>query len=279
MSIEKRQLALADTLRNLRERAGFRTGKEFAAHIGWVASKVSRVENGRTLPSDADLAAWAAAVDADADTLATLRDEARELRLDRDRWKRRLRHGHATVQRDTAASERSASHITMVEFFLVPGLVQTPDYARRVFEIAAAMADSPDDADDAVRERVRRQDVLYEPSRTVEILVAEAALRNPICPPEVMRGQLDRLANLSGLGHVRLGIIPLDTQLPTITLHGYTILDDTVTIEVNHTDVIATAPDDVTLYRSVTDQLWGVAAEGDAARAILTRAASALAAQ
>ena len=141
------------------------------------------------------------------------------------------------------------------------------------------MADSPDDADDAVRERVRRQEVLYDPSRTVEILVAEAALRNPICPPEVMRGQLDRLANLSGLGHVRPGIIPLDTQLPTITLHGYTTLDDTVTIEVNHTDVIATDPDDITLYRSVTDQLWGVAAEGDAARAILTRAASALATQ
>ncbi|GAA1252997.1 helix-turn-helix transcriptional regulator [Prauserella halophila] len=267
-------MALADTLRNLRERVGFRTGKEFAAHIGWVASKVSHVENGRTLPSDADLAAWAAAVDADADTLTSLRDEARELRLDRDRWKRRLRHGHATVQRGTAVSERAASHITMVEFFLVPGLVQTPDYARRVFEIAAAMVDSPDDADTAVRERVRRQDVLYDPSRTVEILVSEAALRNPICSPEAMRGQLDRLTNLAGLGHVRLGVIPLDVQLPTITLHGYTILDDAVTVEVNHTDVTATDPDDVALYRSITDQLWGVAAEGDAARRVLTRVAS-----
>ncbi|MEU6641982.1 Scr1 family TA system antitoxin-like transcriptional regulator [Saccharomonospora sp. NPDC046836] len=76
------------------------------------------------------------------------------------------------------------------------------------------------------------------------------------------------------MAHVRLGVLPLDTVLPTITMHGYTILDDTVTIEVNHTDVIATDPDDVALYRALTDRLWDVAAEGDDARTLLARVAT-----
>lgn len=95
MSIENRQLALADTLRELRARAGYRTGKDFAAHIGWLASKVSRIENGRTLPSDADVTAWIDAVGGSDATKAEVRSEVRAIRLERDRWKRQLRRGHA----------------------------------------------------------------------------------------------------------------------------------------------------------------------------------------
>lgn len=162
----------------------------------------------------------------------------------------------------------------MVEFYLVPGLVQTADYARAVFDLAAEMHHSPHDTDEAVRERIRRQDVLYDPGKSVEILVAEAALRYPVCPPAEMRAQLDRLNNIAGLRHVRLGVIPLDTVLPTITMHGYLMLNDTVIVEINHTEVVATDPDDVSLYRAITDGLWEAAAEGDDAREILTRIAA-----
>lgn len=276
MSIEKRQLVLAERLRSLREAAGYRTGKDFAQRIGWVASKVSRIENGRTLPSDADVTTWLDAVTASPQTLAEVRDELLDIRLARDRWKRQLRHGHASRQRTTAAGERDASRIVMVEFFLIPGLVQTADYARAVFTLAAHMHGTPTDTDEAIRERIRRQDALYNPDKTVEILVSELALRYPICPGPVMRAQLDRLANLTGLAHVRLGIIPLDTVLPTITMHGYTILDDTVIVEVNHTEITATDAEDVELYDQLTDRLWTQAAEGDNARSLLQRIAHAI---
>jgi hypothetical protein len=204
--------------------------------------------------------------------LATeLRDTVREIRLARDSWKYQLRHGHAKRQRAEATSERDASRIVTVEFFVIPGLVQTAEYARSVFTLAADMHGTLHDADESVRERIRRQDVLYDPSKSVEILVAESALRYPICPLPVMRAQLDRLANLAGLSHIRLGIIPLDTVLPTITMHGYAILDSTVVVEVNHTEITATEPDDIELYNQITAQLWEVAVEGDAARALLLR--------
>jgi hypothetical protein len=261
----------AGELRRLRIDAGFETGKDFAAHLGWVASKVSRIENARTLLSDADLDVWLRGVGADDETAARLHGVLIDLRLERDRWKQQLRRGHSERQRAEAVTERDATRIVSVELFLVPGLVQTPGYARHVFEMAAEMHDTRADTDDAVRERIRRQDVLYDPNKSVEILIGESAFRYPICSVPVLRVQIDRLLNLIGLAHVRLGIIPLNRQLPTITMHGFTIHDDTVLVEVNHTELTAVDAEDVELYNGIVRDLWTVAAEGEAARSTLQR--------
>lgn len=271
MSIEKRQLALGGRLRRLRAEAGFATGKDFARQLGWIASKVSRVEKGRTLPSDADVLAWSSAVGASEKIAKELSEELLELRLARDSWKRQLRTGHAHRQRYNARLEQGARQLTMVEFFLVPGLVQTPEYARAVFEMASDLHQTPEDSDEAVRERVRRQDVLYAPNTQIDILMAEAALRYPICSPPVLRAQIDRLVSLGALPNVRIGVIPLGTTLPTITMHGYVAIDDMVHVEVNHTEISVTEPEDLDLYRRITDRLWTVALEGDEARELLSR--------
>jgi hypothetical protein len=271
VSTDKRQLAFAGQLRRLREKAGFRTGKDFAGHLRWVASKVSRVETGATLPSDSDLADWLTAVEAPEDVALGLHDELLELRLARSSWKRQLRAGHAPRQREHATAEQAATRIIMVEFFLVPGLVQIVEYARAVFAMAAGLHQTPADTDAAVRTRIRRQDVLYDSTKQIEILVAETALRYPLCPAPVLRAQLDRLVTLSALPHVRFGVIPVDTVLPVITMHGFVILDDEVEIEINHTELATTDPDEVELYRRITEGLWSVALEGAAARSLLTR--------
>lgn len=275
MSIEKRQLAFGGRLRRLREDAGFGTGKEFAEHLGWIASKVSRIETGTTLPADSDLTTWIEATDTPETVAVELQDELLDLRLARNNWKRQLRTGHADRQRQSADVEQSAARITMVEFYLVPGLVQTAEYARAVFTMAAELHESPRDTDEAVRARVRRQDALYDPDKQIEILVAEVALRYPLCPPPVLRAQVDRLISLAALPNIRLGVIPLGTVLPVITMHGYTMIDDTIYVEINHTELTTADQDDLTLYRRLTDQLWTVAAEGDDARAMLTRLAAA----
>lgn len=275
--IERDHRIFAGELRSLRIAAGFATGKDFAAHIGWVASKVSRIENARTLPSDDDLDVWLPAVGADEETSARLRDALVDLRLERDRWKRQLRRGHSERQHAEAVAEHDATRIVSVELFLVPGLVQTPAYARHVFEMAAAMHGTRADTEDAVRERIRRQDVLYDPSKRIEVLIGESALRYPICDVPMLRVQIDRLLNLIGLAHVRLGIVPLGRQLPTITMHGFTIHDDTVLVEVNHTELTVVDVDDVELYNGIVRDLWTAAAEGEAARTLLQRVLSDLA--
>jgi transcriptional regulator with XRE-family HTH domain len=272
--IEKQQLAFGDALRRLRIRAGYETGKQFATALGWQPSKVSRIESGRTLPDDEDVIAWLEAIQAPDATLAEMRDRLRDLRLARASWRRRLRSGHTPAQVELGDRERTATHLVQVEFFVVPGLVQTAEYARALFAVAAEMHSSPPDLDAAVLARMRRQEVLYDPAKTVEILVGESALRYPIAARSVMVGQLDRIANLTGLPTVRLGVIPLDERLPVVALHGHLMLDNEVVVEVNHTDVPVTDPEDVALYRLITDRLWSVALEGDRARALLARIAA-----
>ncbi|MGH3862521.1 helix-turn-helix domain-containing protein [Actinokineospora sp.] len=271
VSAEKRQLEFADRLRQFRASSGFGTGKDFAEHIGWQASKVSRIENGRTLPSDADVADWLRALKVSEPETASMRDELREIRLARDRWRQQLRRGHADRQRQEAAAEQLATRLVSVEFFVIPGLAQAADYARHLFSMAAQLHETPADTEAAVAERIRRQAVLYDSTKTVEILIGESALRYPICPPPVMRAQVDRLLGLLDLQHVRLGIIPLDTELPTITMHGYLIVDDEVIVEINHTEIRISEPDDIELYERITADLWRIAAEGDDARALLRR--------
>jgi transcriptional regulator with XRE-family HTH domain len=277
VTIEKRQLAFGDELRKLREEAGFPTGKLFAERLGWLPSKVSRIENGRTIPSDSDVIVWVDAVDVSEAVAAHLRDQLRDIRLARSSWKRRLRAGHESVQHEYAAHEQAAKRIVVVEFYVVPGVAQTAEYARAVFLIGAAEVGSPQDTEAAVLARIQRQGILYDPTKKIEILIAESALLYPICSPSVMRGQIDRLTSLLGLPSVRIGIIPLGTRLPVVTMHGYSIMDDEVAVEINHTEVVVTDPEDIALYERITENLWSVAVEGDEARGVLGRIASQLA--
>lgn len=274
MNVEKRQLEFGEALRRLRAQAGYVTARDFARDIGWQSSKVSRIENGRTLPSVTDLDAWLDATDPAPEIGARLYEDLREIRLAREAWRRQLRRGHARRQHQEAVSEQEAKRITSVEMFLVPGLVQTADYARAVFAMAADLHGTPQDTEEAVRERLRRQEVLYDSNKQIEILVHELALRAPLAGPEVMSPQLDRLGTLSGMTHIRLGIIPLDAVIPTVTMHGYTIHDDTVIVEINHTEVVTDDRDDLALYRTITERLWDAALEGEAAQALVMRLAA-----
>lgn len=76
-----------------------------------------------------------------------------------------------------------------------------------------------------------RQNVLYDTSKTIEILVAEAALRYSVAPPDVMAAQLDRLAALIGMPSIRFGVLPLDRAMPYLPMHGYWLLDDVALVE------------------------------------------------
>ena len=131
-------------------------------------------------------------------SLRTLEDQYVEFR-------RMFRTGQRARQEAIAEIESATSCVRNFEPVLVPGLLQTPDYARyrlaeRLEEIGA-----PDDVDDAVAVRMQRQQVLYRPGKRFSFVVTEAVLRYRLCPLEVMAGQLDRLVALSTLTTIRLG--------------------------------------------------------------------------
>ncbi|PRX48694.1 helix-turn-helix protein [Prauserella shujinwangii] len=277
--IDRRRAAFGDRLRKLRARAGYLTGKEFAAQLGWPQSRVSRIETGTQTATEADVTAWCEASGASDSVAAELLDELREIRIEAASWRRQLRTGHAARQETVRDTELAARKIRAFEFALLPGLVQTPEYARRVLAIHARLHGSSPDVDQAVRVRMQRQQVLYDPDRSIELLVAESALRYPVGGPEVMTAQFDRLLTVCGLSTVRFGIVPQGIPTPVIPMHGFWILDDrAVVIETIDSEITAEDPADIALYHRVIDELWTVAAEADKARAMLARLASDVAA-
>ncbi|GAA1233555.1 helix-turn-helix transcriptional regulator [Prauserella halophila] len=268
-----RRLALGDTLRLLRGSTGL-SGKLLAEQLGWQASKISKIENARQAVTDTDIVDLGRVLDLDHEQVEELRDELRAIRLDEARWARQLRVGHRPLQENVARADQTADRIGVFSLTLVPGLLQTAEYARHVFLSLAEMHDSPRDTDEAVRGRMDRQQVLYDESKQVELLMAESALHYPVAPRNVMLGQIDRLITVQGLPSLRFGIIPLGRRLPAVVAHNFVLKDDAVTVELINTEFTTQDAADAALYRRYFDSLWSVAAEGDDARAILTRIAS-----
>lgn len=269
-----RRLALGDQLRLLRESARI-SGKELAEQLHWQASKVSKIERGRQAVTDSDIVAIGAALGVSAETIEALRDEGRAIRLDEAKWRQRLQHGgHQAVQQAVSVAEGDAHRIRGFSLGLLPGLVQTAEYARVVFTLLAELYESPREIDAAVAARLDRQHVLYDSDKHIELLMTETALRHPVAPRAVMLAQVDRLLTVRGLPALRLGIVPADRPLGVVVQHSFSIKDETVTIELAHTEIVTGESADVELYNRLLDQLWTVAVEGDEARTLLAAVAA-----
>lgn len=266
---DDRTVSFGQRLRELRAQAGFLTGKEFAAALGWQQSKVSRIERGSQIPTDSDVVAWFEATGTPESVASELHDELREIRIEAASWRRQLRTGHQDRQKRAATTERKSGRIRAFEMGLLPGLVHTADYARHVLTLHARLHGASPDVGQAVAVRMQRQHILYDEDKTIELLITEPALRYAPCPPGVMAAQIDRLLAIASLPTVRFGIIPLDIQMPVIPMHGFWIFDTNVVVETTDSEITAEDPADLDLYNTVMDQLWTVAAEGERASAIL----------
>lgn len=224
---QKAREALGARLRELRlsTPGGRLTGTQLADRHGWNKSKVSRLENGRQTPTADDLRRWAEATgqpEAYDELLARLRGFESHIRS----WRRLLAAGHKAVQGTHLNAHTAATVFRGWESSMIFGILQTPDYARSIFTRYAELQRSPRDAEEAVRSRMKRQEALYDSSKTFHLLLWEPALHALVCPPAVLAAQLDRLAGTVGLDTVELGIIPLSASLKIPTATAFWLYDD-----------------------------------------------------
>lgn len=263
---------LAERLVRLRKAAGL-TGDRLAEIAGWPRSKVPKLENGRQMPTEADIKAWAEACgqpEAAPGLLALLSDAQTVYR----QW--RLGEGQAALQAQYDTLVRHAKRVRNFELMLIPGLLQTPEYARyRALEAVRLHGAPADSVDAAVAARMARGQVLYDTAKTFEFIITEAALRYLLCPPRVMLAQLERLLMVSGYSNVTLGIIPPGVELPVAPMVGYLMADDTTIVE-TFTSAITIAVRESPKYASITDELMAEAVTGDEARALIAAAAGEL---
>ncbi|WP_327432763.1 helix-turn-helix domain-containing protein [Streptomyces sp. NBC_01236] len=231
--------ALGARLRELRLTApdGRLTGSALARQLGWPQPKVSKLENGRQTATPDDLKAWAEATgqpDVYDELLARLRGFESHIRS----WRRQLASGHKPVQDTHLAAHADASVFRGWESSMIFGILQTPDYARHIFNRYAELQQSPRDTEEAVRSRIKRQEALYDPAKRFHLILWEAALRALVCPPSVLAAQLDRLSGTVGLDTVELGIIPFSASLKIPPATAFWVYDESrVIVETWHSEL------------------------------------------
>ena len=202
---------LAVELRRLRDRAGL-SGRRLAEQVGISQSKVSRIESGLTVPSAPEVAAWAKAVSASGtanELLAALTDA---VYTEVHPWHAALR-ARIHLQDEIQELENHSRVKLTYEPSLVPGLLQTAEYARRVFTMFDPAYDELD-IPAVVAGRIDRQAALFDPARQFSFLVTETALRWQPGPSSVLLSQLDRISSLSTLENISIGLIPAERPGP-----------------------------------------------------------------
>ncbi|MFC4531234.1 helix-turn-helix domain-containing protein [Sphaerisporangium dianthi] len=107
---------------------------------------------------------------------------------------------------------------------LVPGLLQTEEYARAVFE--GGRAAPPEEIEQRVLARVRRKQIL-EQDRPPElwVLIDEWVLKRPLGNAKVMRDQLDYLTDLAERRHITVQVVPYDSPCTDGLLSSFTIAE------------------------------------------------------
>ena len=102
------------------------------------------------------------------------------------------------LQEDSLQLEASAATILNFQIAGIPGLLQVPEYARRVF--AAGHPVGQPDIAAAVAARMNRQAILYDDSKHLEFILTEAAVRWRLGPENLMRAQVDKIIDVSRPG-------------------------------------------------------------------------------
>lgn len=119
--------------------------------------------------------------------------------------------------------ERRATTLCWWEPLLVPGLVQTADYARALFEAWRSAADA-DELDQLVRARIERQAILEGPKPTpLWVVLDEGVLHRRIGDAKVMDDQLTHLGEIAGRSRVTIQVVPGEVGAHVGLLGGFAI--------------------------------------------------------
>lgn len=188
-------------------------------------------------------------------------------------WNDTVDGGLATLQQALINIEADTKYQRSYSPDLVPGLLQTPDYARAVLTRCSAVLGSPDDIEQTTTARMERQKGLDAPGRQFRILINEAALSKTVGSAAVMATQLRQLREtLTTRENVEIGIIPANAEF-VAPATNFVIHDTThVDVETLTGAIEARGIEDIALAERTFALLAAQATYGDDARAIVDRA-------
>jgi transcriptional regulator with XRE-family HTH domain len=180
---------LAHDLRFYRNKHGM-TGTKFGELLGVVRSTVSRMESGELKITEKQAMVLDKTWNTGGHFLRLL--TYAKLGHDPDWFKTHVQY------------EGRARSIKLFEALLIPGLLQTPEYAR-----ALITASREPDMEEHVQARMARQEILSSPTPPrLWVLLDQFVLERPVGGPEIMKGQLARLLEVWELPHITIRVVP-----------------------------------------------------------------------
>ncbi|KWX03386.1 XRE family transcriptional regulator [Carbonactinospora thermoautotrophica] len=195
-------------LRRIREAAGM-TLEDAAKVLECSISKISRMETGHVKARVRDirelLDAYGLADEQRRNALLNLARNA-----DQQDWWIDFSDVLSSLAQHYLSLESDAAWFCCFQPLVVPGLLQTEDYARAVIS-AGQIEETPEKVEKRVGIRMARQEILFRPNPVrLWVVLDEAVLRREVGGREVMRGQLKRLADAAVMPNITLQVLPYE---------------------------------------------------------------------
>jgi transcriptional regulator with XRE-family HTH domain len=268
-AIKRRQLRSA--LRRARRRAGL-SHQQVARAMDWSTSKVIRMENGTSNVQPSDVRLLLTHYGADASEVASLFDIARYIRINyTSDWKEPLLQIHSQAFINYLEYEQTASTVLQFHPTLVPGLLQTEEYAREV--LSKVFKNSPSEIDKRIEARKMRQRILDVPGGpSFHFILDESTTRRPLESTTTMIQQLERVNELNRASHIKIQLLPFSAGLTPGMRGPFNILEfedeeehDVLYIENTHGDSFSRDSLEITgEYVEIFGELEELALEGGA---------------
>lgn len=274
LDIEIARGELSRRLRRLRLDAGM-TGARLATAMGISQSKISKLETGRLAPTIEDIERLVVVLHLPLETRMELLHLAETLE-DRLVWQRAFSiPDTAERQAEFRMAASLSATVRVFTTMTIPGLLQTPDY---ISELAMLIPAEEDTRSRFVVNRLARQALLYDPSRSFRFLFSESGLRQRYGSIPVMERQLDFLADISRRPNIEIGIMPFE-QAPSliITSSCWEAFDERLLlVETFSSDIPIRDEREIRSHIEMFDSNIDAAQRGDDARALINDAAEQL---
>jgi transcriptional regulator with XRE-family HTH domain len=270
-TLRARRLAIELTSR--REAAGL-SREEAARRLEWSTSTIFRIETGRSRPqprSVRELLDLYGVTGREREGLIQLSREARQ-----PGWWHSFRDVLSDPYQVYIGLETGAASIRNFEPLVIPGLLQTADYARAMFRGGARELDR-DEIDRRVEVRMSRQQVLLREDRPrLWAVLDEAVIRRVVGGQAVMRAQLQQLVEAAGQGKTTVQVVPFSAGAHSGTTGPFVILGlpgldepDLVYVETLAGDIYLEDRNDVDRYTLAFDRLLAAALHPDDSVALI----------
>ncbi|GAB3676884.1 helix-turn-helix domain-containing protein [Saccharopolyspora tripterygii] len=268
MADTPRARALAKELRAARTASGL-TARELSQRLGWSEAKVSRLETARRGIHVESVEAILKVLKVNGSERQRLIKMAREIR--EPAW---WEVGSEIPEQLTALldAEQRAKRITSVQLNLIPGVLQTAQYAREIMTLSGV---DPADVDEQVPIRLKRQGILTRSNPVdLRVFVDEMVFARPVGGADVMAEQLRHVQSVSRAENVEMRVLPRSIGAHAGLSGAFVLFEfdrsrPVVYIEARRSGAFIDAPDDVRLFLDSVGLLESQASGSSSSRAIL----------